>query len=191
MRTTVDPQRLDAVLAEYNSLRAEILHADRVALGVMGIALSSTTLIASYAIANSSPFVFLVPLPVLWMALRYIATKRWDIYTIGSYIRCRIENTGIGLGWETAVAEAKGSAVGHRLRISRITSCEFWLLTLMGLVLVVLFEGYYEHPALYWPRSVPIVGYAFYLFTSVRTYRKLWRERETRSLDAMWSKQSA
>lgn len=87
--------------AEYNCLRAELLHHDGGCLTILGLLLASSTAIYGL-VADRSIFPLLIMLSIIWLVgFLYIVEKRATIRRISFYIKTRIEGESDTFNWET------------------------------------------------------------------------------------------
>jgi hypothetical protein len=92
----------DRRLKEYEIMREEILHSDRLVVQVISISLGLIGVVLGQGIVAQNPFVFLVPFPFIWAISRYVEDKRWLIWLVAAYLRKHIEGPK-GPSWETWV----------------------------------------------------------------------------------------
>jgi len=90
----------DTRLKEYELLREEILHFDRLVVQVLGLCFPLLGVIIAQGLASEEARIFLVPLPILFIVSLYVADKRWGTWLIAYYLRTRLEHE-TGPLWET------------------------------------------------------------------------------------------
>jgi hypothetical protein len=124
----------EGLLKEYEALRNEVLHSDRITLEAISITAAAAGLILAQGVASGSALVCLIPIPVLCVAYVYLASKRWVIWVIASYCRRYIEIPSSGIRWETRLRGFRR----HRIRMT--TSRYWWVSTFLTeyLIFVVL-----------------------------------------------------
>ena len=87
-------------LKEYELLRDEILHADRLVVHVISMSLGLIGIIIGQGVVSGNPYIFLIPFPIIWASSRYVEDKRWLIWVIAAYLRRHLEGSD-GPSWET------------------------------------------------------------------------------------------
>lgn len=90
----------DPRVAEYELLKEEILQFDRLVVQVLGFMFPVIGLILAHGITTESPYVFLVPLPILLAVNLYVTDKRWGTWLIATYLKLYCESPD-GFRWET------------------------------------------------------------------------------------------
>ena len=90
----------DCRIKEYEFLREEILHADELAVRIMGVTLGLLGIILAQGFVSKEPPIFLVPFPIIWVISNYVMDKRWLIWTIAAYLRRHLEGPE-GPSWES------------------------------------------------------------------------------------------
>lgn len=93
--------RKEGLLAEYESLRNEIIHSDHVCTTIIGILITFSCTIAGFVIKDKKDIQFLALLPPIWLiGWLYISEKRFVIIRIAHYLSHKIESYALGLGWQ-------------------------------------------------------------------------------------------
>jgi hypothetical protein len=93
---------IQAALAEFTELRAEVLHAFSMQWNIVALQLTATSVLFSFALTNHSRTGFLLIVPIVCYVLsgRYLRTSR-VIILIGTYIRTELSpRVPGGLNWE-------------------------------------------------------------------------------------------
>jgi hypothetical protein len=179
-------EKPDALIAEYNSLRTEVLESDKTCVQIMSIVLSLAGVLVACAVSEKKPMLLLAPLPFLWIAYRYVAEKRWVIYKIGSYIRCHVDFADVGMGWEKALGDARRKR-GYRLPGGNIIATEFWMVHLTGVVCLCLFEYSTKLSVSHWLRYGPVIAYVAGAAISAAIYYRLRKLGSSGKIDLLWS----
>ena len=182
-----DKQIPNGTLAEYASLRTEILESDKTCLQIMAMTVAVFGVVVGYGISAERAHLLLVPLPLLWAAYQYIAEKRWVIYKISSYIRSQLEPRTTGMGWEAAIGRARGRAA-YRLPYSNLLLVELLLIILAGSTCLYLFDGFAELSRTDWRWWLPLALWGAMTAHSVWIYMHLRRVGGTAAvIDTLWS----
>jgi hypothetical protein len=194
----------EGVLKEYEQLRTEILHADRLCLEAMSIAFAAASLLLGYGVEKESAFVCIAPVPLLWIASLYVADKRWVIWLIASYLRTYIESPESGIRWESRLAVFRDRArdqPGSFCPTINMVLVECLTFNAMGLVCSALYaffvttkhlrpqEPGWELRSLYYLVAVfAIAGLSTLTYRSFCRLRAIGHSAET--LDNLWPKDS-
>ncbi|MBN1342346.1 MAG: hypothetical protein JXQ73_06680 [Phycisphaerae bacterium] len=181
----------NAALAEYRSLREEILHSDRLVVHVLGIAFSAVAIILGQGLTHKNPYLFLIPFPLLYIVSQYVADKRWLIWVIASYIRCQLERQEPALAWESSLARIRRDT--HNFTPARnVIKIEHITFILLGALCALLFVAYsWKSLNSVWECAIAL-GSAALLTTllawaSIRAYFPLLCEGTAKSMDHRWT----
>jgi len=90
----------EARLKEYELLRNEILHYDKLVVQVLGLCFPLLGIILAQGVTGDDARIFLIPIPVLFIVSLYVADKRWATWLIAYYLRSRVDRSS-GPLWET------------------------------------------------------------------------------------------
>ncbi len=120
----------EALLAEYNSLRQELIQTIQMNLQISVGALPIAAGVATYGFQAQNPIAFLAAIVVLLSALWYTAENKKSMYLIGAYLYAIIEPKIDGLQWETLLVESRKRDLKYPLMISiyalASTGCVFF-----------------------------------------------------------------
>lgn len=97
----------EALLAEYNSLRQELIQTIQMNLQISVGALPVAAGVATYGFQAQNAIAFLAAIVVLLSALWYTAENKKSMHLIGAYIYAIIEPKIEGLQWETLIVESR------------------------------------------------------------------------------------
>jgi len=180
----------EGTLQEYEQLRTELLHADRLVLEVLSIAVGAWCVIVGQGVLAREPLIFVLPLPLLTIAQRYAADKRWSIWVIASYIKHYIEVPGSGIAWETRLHHmrsycAKQGVFCPGQSIIKVECLFFSVLaslSLLGYVYYAVTES-----AQWWGYVLAGALFLSVVWAAAQSYLRLCQEgREGALLDASW-----
>lgn len=133
--------KLEGVLKEYELLKSEILHRDRLVLQIQSIVFPAVGIIVAQAFSFDISYVFLVPLPILLIASYYVANQRWSILQIASYLRCEIEskNPALGLKWESELSALQDARIKRSSPFRGNILVESSLFNIFGITALILY----------------------------------------------------
>jgi hypothetical protein len=94
----------EAMLAEYNSLRAELIQYQQMNLQISFFTLPVAAAVMAYGFQQRYSFAFLAAIAILLTALWYSRSVLDRVSSIGAYIYALIEPQIEGLQWETILA---------------------------------------------------------------------------------------
>lgn len=92
------PQSLAS--AEYQALRTQIADADKTCVTLLGILLTATAALASFALEKKNPGIAFVIVPLWGVGHLYLAEKRFIILITAKYLRSEVEPLHKDLAWE-------------------------------------------------------------------------------------------
>ncbi len=158
---------LEYQIAEYESLRGEIMETAKRSTDIMNYSIIGTSAILGYAFSVRMGFLFLVPLAILVPMSYMILRNGQNLILIAAYISVMIEKRSDGLKWETfryklRELESKKKNASPRMLeymmvydflfiICLALSLTFWDLPLYYFVLIVILPvGYF----LWWNKTI-------------------------------------
>ena len=97
----------EAILAEYNTLRAELIQYQQMNLQIPIFTLPVAAAVMAYGFQQKSSFAFLAAIAILLTALWYNRFVLASVSSIGAYIYAIIEPKIEGLQWETILASKR------------------------------------------------------------------------------------
>jgi hypothetical protein len=97
----------EAMLAEYNTLRAELIQYQQMNLQISIFTLPVAATVMAYGFQQKYSFAFLAALAILLIALWYSISVLASVSSIGAYIYAIIEPKIEGLQWETLLASKR------------------------------------------------------------------------------------
>ena len=97
----------EAMLAEYNTLRAELIQYQQIILQISIFTLPIAATVMAYAFQQKYSFAFLAAIVILLTGLWYSISVLARISLIGAYIYATIEPKIEGLQWETILASKR------------------------------------------------------------------------------------
>ncbi|MGC9320347.1 MAG: hypothetical protein ACP5KN_20105 [Armatimonadota bacterium] len=180
----------EGALREYEQLRTELLHADRLVLEVLSITVGAWCLILGQGVLAQEPLIFILPLPLLSIAQRYAADKRWCIWVIASYLKHYIEVPGSGIHWETRLHQMRTYCDRQGVfcpgqNIVRVECLFFTVLASLSLLGFIYYAG--KSPVQWWGYVLAGLLFASVIWAAANSYFRLCREgREGALLDASW-----
>lgn len=98
---------------EYNSLRQEILEVANRELNLINFGVTATAAILAFAFNTKDPFIFLLPLTILYGTLTQLCNSLRQTLTVATYIRVCIESRRSDLNWESFVHELRTNLRSH------------------------------------------------------------------------------
>lgn len=175
---------------EYELLRQEILHADRIVVLILGIVFSATGIMIGQALSSNNSYILLAPFPVLWVTSHYVADKRWVIWLIASYLRCNLESRGLGMKWETSLHALRRSGKKF-IPLPNIIKVEFAVFNILGVLCAALFfvmrAQNPETDIPLWHGSFHALSSGGLLFSTASAFFPLIREGSKSTLDQHWT----
>lgn len=103
----------NAELAEYNTLRTEILHKIELHNHLITITFTAVIAILAFAANTDDPFLFIIPLAVIIPLSMRISYYRSAISKLSAYIIVYLENHINGLNWESRNSKIVEFAKGN------------------------------------------------------------------------------
>ena len=97
----------EAMLAEYNTLRAELIQYQQMNLQISIFTLPVAAAVIAYGLQQKYSFAFLAAIAILLTALWYSISVLASVGSIGAYIYAIIEPKIEGLQWETILASKR------------------------------------------------------------------------------------
>jgi hypothetical protein len=129
------------VLAEYNTLRDEIIHLNGLAFSIMQVSVLASLTVIGYFLQLESldPILFPIPFFIIFPALFIIISLQQAIYRISGYIRVFLEKEG-ELGYENQYVKwlSEVSTSRKRIRLS-VAKTLFYLYLGLGLLSIAVF----------------------------------------------------
>jgi len=158
--------------AEYQALRREILHADRVCLVLMGYLVAATGAVgASFANGSNNAFALWVLGPIWLIGFWYFTEKRFVVKRNGQYIKYFIEKKMEGYGWQSFLDELRES---KSIRPALPLGPYYLEAVVAGsTILAIPVIGIYENiwPAIGWHSITSVFIALLYLFVAIRSVR--------------------
>jgi hypothetical protein len=97
----------------YQSLRQELLDTYARQLTLIAFAFTATTAVWGYAINAQRPFLLLLPLIILWLALMQLNNGLYTVFTISVYLREHIESVSEIAKWEQDISSLRSYLRKH------------------------------------------------------------------------------
>lgn len=129
----------NAFLAEYNSLREEVLQKIQLHNTILMFAITSSITIFVLAFTTKIPEMFLLPLVVVVPATWKAAYYKVSIIKLGTYISTFIESRSFDLKWETRASGLSMCKVGTKWVYLCVTMGRYLDLPMVGISSVTLY----------------------------------------------------
>jgi len=163
-------------LEEYKLLRSEIHNYDHQIIQALAIVLGATGVIFAQGFAHSSPWIFVLPMPVLAGVYFYLVDKRFGMCLIGSYLVAHVEPRLPGAQWETRVRHFRDWSRRRETKLvpgKNPLVMEYLLFNTLMLGSAVLCTCFAK--PVYWG-LLPVAAAVCFLVTSTLAYRQLMGE---------------
>ncbi|PKQ15800.1 MAG: hypothetical protein CVT67_08075 [Actinobacteria bacterium HGW-Actinobacteria-7] len=98
----------DLVLAEYNSLRGEILQINQQIKHLFQITMTAVLAILAWGISAKDWIILLTPAPIMLVSVLMMLSEMESMFRIATYIMVFIESEHPELNWETRIQHAGG-----------------------------------------------------------------------------------
>lgn len=131
--------RIEGKRIEYQCLRSEILHSDRICFSILAF-LMTATLTCYGIVAEFGVPELLVLLSVLWtLGYYYLWEKRFAVAKMTFYLKTEVEKEEIGLCWETWLAKYRSKLDRMFVRYRPYYIDTFFSIVVVAINTVLLF----------------------------------------------------
>jgi hypothetical protein len=153
---------------EYQTLRDEILKRIDLRQQVVSIALTATAVFLGFGIENKNASLLFVYPPLAFFLAMAWAQNDISIKKLSGYIRDRIEESVLGLGWEKFIQENRTVVISKHLRFTMLSHGGVFLgsqiLSVLVGVIVLDYRMYTNNWILIVIDIIAIVGVTWVLF---------------------------